>query len=191
MEEGKYNDKIAFLIAELGTSRLAALACLPWVRLIELQSSGLSSEDERSAQIVAQALDAAAPPETSPTPGYGATLQRFGIDGTGVVIGICDTGVDTNDAGTLHRDLQGRLDFFVDVTEGHNLRDSIGHGTHVAGIALGNGASGASEPGPGCWARVSRPAPISGSSIRSTTRPARAFRRWTTTPRSWSGGVPM
>ena len=147
-ETGKYNDRIGFLIAELDASWISALAREPHVRLIELQSDRLSTEDERSAQIVAQAFDNAPPPNTAPTPGYAGTLTGFGIDGRGVVVGICDTGVDTNDDTTIHPDLRGRLAFFQDVTGGLAPRDRNGHGTHVAGIAVGNGASGAAEPGP-------------------------------------------
>lgn len=147
-ETGKYNDRIAFLIAELDAEWIAPLARLPYVRLIELQAEGLSTEDERSAQIVAQAFDGVPPPNTAPTPGYAATLTGFGIDGNGVVIGICDTGVDTNNDTTIHPDLRGRLAFFHDVTGGLTPKDIKGHGTHVAGIAAGSSASGASEPGP-------------------------------------------
>lgn len=147
-ETGKYNDRIAFLLAELDASRISALACLPHVRLIERHEAMLSTEDERSVQILAQVFDGTAPPNTAPVPGYAASLTGFGLNGDGVVIGICDTGVDTNVDATLHPDLRGRLAFFADVTNGRALVDNKGHGTHVAGIAVGNGSSNSNEPGP-------------------------------------------
>lgn len=147
-EMGKYNDRIVVLLAELDASRITDLACLPYVRLIERHEAMMSSEDERSVQILAQVFDGAAPPNTAPIPGYNASLTGFGLDGNGVVVGICDTGVDTNIDTTLHPDLRGRLAFFADVTNGRSLIDMKGHGTHVAGIAVGDGSSNSDEPGP-------------------------------------------
>jgi subtilisin family serine protease len=147
-ETGKYNDRIAFLLAELDASRISSLAQLPFVRLIERHEALLSSEDERATQILAHAFDGATPPNTAPIPGYTASLAGFGLNGEGVIVGVCDTGVDTNDDSTLHPDLRGRLAFFQDVTGGRALVDKKGHGTHVAGIAVGDGSSNADEPGP-------------------------------------------
>ncbi|GAA0803499.1 S8 family serine peptidase [Spirilliplanes yamanashiensis] len=59
---------------------------------------------------------------------------QAGLDGTGVTVGIVDTGVDGN-----HEDLAGRVtsEIFTDTTyEG----DQVGHGTHVASIVAGTGA---------------------------------------------------
>ncbi len=104
-------------------------------------------EDERSAQIVFEDLNGAAAPNTAPNVGYAANLTALGADGTGVTIAICDTGVDTNDGATVHDDLAGRLAFAVNAT-GRAIAgaDTDGHGTHVAGIAGGNGASGDTDP---------------------------------------------
>ena len=145
-ETGKYHDRIAILLAELDASDIPRLARLPDVRLIERQEPSMKPDDERSAQIIAQALQGD-PPETEPTPGYTQALTRFGLSGDGVLLGICDTGIDTNQDSTLHPDLSGRLAFFDDVTGGSAPTDTNGHGTHVAGIAAGNSASGEVEPG--------------------------------------------
>ena len=104
-------------------------------------------EDERSAQIVCEDLDATAAPNTPPVTGYAANLAALGVDGTGVTIAICDTGIDTNDPTTMHADLAGRLAFVVDAGGAAVVgADTDGHGTHVAGIAAGNGASGDVDP---------------------------------------------
>lgn len=146
-QEGRYRDRFAFLIAEIDSVRIPEIARLPYVRSLEYQAPSLSAEDERAAQIVAERFDGTAAPGTAPVTGYRDTLARFELDGSGVVIGICDGGVDTNDNDTLHPDLRGRLAFFVDVTGGRTSSDVKGHGTHVAGIAVGNGSSGEVEPG--------------------------------------------
>jgi len=54
--------------------------------------------------------------------------------GEGMVVGICDTGVDKN-----HPDLQGKILGTADFT-GEGDFDGHGHGTHVATIAVGNGS---------------------------------------------------
>jgi hypothetical protein len=144
-QEGRYRDKFGFLIAEIDSSQIAEIARLPHVRSIEYQSPTFSAEDERSAQIVADQLDGEPPPNTAPLVGYRNTLTNFAVDGEGVVIGICDSGVDTNDNQTMHDDLKGRLAFFIDLTGGVTPTDLKGYGTHVAGIALGSGDSAAAD----------------------------------------------
>jgi len=54
--------------------------------------------------------------------------------GEGMVLGICDTGVDKD-----HPDLAGRILGTMDFT-GEGDFDGNGHGTHVATIAIGNGS---------------------------------------------------
>jgi serine protease AprX len=60
--------------------------------------------------------------------------QRLENEGEGMVIGICDTGVDAS-----HGDLIGRVLGTADFTAEGDF-DGNGHGTHVATIAIGDGS---------------------------------------------------
>ena len=82
-----------------------------------------------------------------PVTGYGTELTGAGVDGAGVTIAIVNTGIDNHDSATLHSDLRGRLAFFVDQTSGAGTTDRSGHGTHVAGIAAGDGTTADTDPG--------------------------------------------
>ncbi len=133
------------LVAELPASVIRKIACLQDVRWLDYHPQTILY-DERSCQIVAGDLNAAAAPNTAPNVGYGATLTNLGVTGAGVTIAICDSGVDTHNNATMQADLAGRMAFFSDVTGGAITVDRNGHGTHVAGIAVGNGATGDTDP---------------------------------------------
>jgi subtilisin family serine protease len=79
----------------------------------------------------------------------------LGLSGKGEIVGVCDTGLDTGDPATIHPDFAGRVaavksypivaDFASHIRnpggdDGAADVDS-GHGTHVAGSVLGNGAA--------------------------------------------------
>jgi len=82
--------------------------------------------------------------------GASAERQDFNIYGNGESIAVSDTGLDrgVND-GTMHNDFQGRILNLIDVANccSTGPDDDNGHGTHVAGTALGNGILSGSNPG--------------------------------------------
>lgn len=66
----------------------------------------------------------------------------YSVDGTGVRVGIIDTGIDGS-----HPDLTGKVDLFAVIKDDNvvttsNVVDPYGHGTHVAGIIAGGDAGG-------------------------------------------------
>lgn len=67
-------------------------------------------------------------------------MWNLGYDGSGQIVGICDTGLDTgvNDS-TMHLDFQGRIISIYPLGR-TTADDPHGHGTHVTGSVLGNGA---------------------------------------------------
>ncbi len=67
-------------------------------------------------------------------------LWTLGYDGSGQVVGVCDTGLDTGvDNSTMHLDFQGRIDVIYALGRS-TADDTHGHGTHVSGSVLGDGA---------------------------------------------------
>lgn len=60
-------------------------------------------------------------------------VWREGYSGVGVKIAVLDTGIDLE-----HPDFSGRIAATADFT-GEGVTDGSGHGTHVAGIACGDG----------------------------------------------------
>jgi Mg-chelatase subunit ChlD len=124
------------IIAEIDAAELTRLSEQPDVRWIDYQPPTYKPEDERSSQIVCGNLNTSS---TIPVKGYADALADLGFDGSGVIIAIADTGVDTNTTATTHDDLAGRF-AFGPTTPGDG--DKNGHGTHVAGIAVGNAKTG-------------------------------------------------
>jgi subtilisin family serine protease len=67
-----------------------------------------------------------------------------GIDGTGQLLGICDTGLDVGiDGPPMHNDIEGRIAGAYALGRVNDWSDDHGHGTHVAGTAVGDGTMSA------------------------------------------------
>ena len=67
----------------------------------------------------------------------------LGLTGAGQTIAVCDTGLDTGDTGTLHRDFTNRVTGFGwsngAYSASYSWADFDAHGSHVCGSVLGNG----------------------------------------------------
>src|SRR6185436_7817938 len=68
--------------------------------------------------------------------------QSLGYDGSGVAVAVADSGLNNGDAPTMHPDLLGRTPSFFHYGTLTDAADEHSHGTHVAGIIAGNGATG-------------------------------------------------
>ncbi|MCC6234388.1 MAG: S8 family serine peptidase [Verrucomicrobiales bacterium] len=73
------------------------------------------------------------------------TMQRLGYDGRGVTVAVADSGLHNGDAETMHPDLAGRVTGFFHYGSLTDASDEHSHGTHVAGIVAGNGATGETD----------------------------------------------
>jgi serine protease AprX len=86
---------------------------------------------------------------------------RSGLDGTGEVVGVCDTGLDVGTTAPVHPDFAGRVKAvksypiqpvfsqYVNNPGGDDGGADLdsGHGTHVAGSVLGDGAASSTIAG--------------------------------------------
>lgn len=137
--QGEYHK----LIVEVDAKHLAELANLPGVRWLEYASPTPGLDGERETQIMAENLNGS----NAPVTGYQAWLTSVGLNGAGTTVSICDTGVSTNanNNTTGHLDVRGRQGAFVNYAGAGAATDTNGHGTHVAGIAVGNAATGTTD----------------------------------------------
>jgi len=69
-------------------------------------------------------------------------VQSLGFDGRGVTVAVPDSGLHNGDAASMHPDLFGRVTAFFHYGTLSDAADEHSHGTHVAGIIAGNGATG-------------------------------------------------
>lgn len=72
-----------------------------------------------------------------------------GLTGKGQVVAVADSGLDGGDLETLHEDMRGRVSRVYAIGREGDWSDFIGHGTHICGSVMGNGAkSGGKVRGP-------------------------------------------
>ena len=112
--------------AVLPAGAAAELAALPEVQWIEHHATPRFLNDAARA---ADRLD------------VDAVQAGHGLDGTGQIVAIADTGLDTGNTNTLSPDFAGRLLQVFDTGRLTNWSDTYYHGTHVAGSLLGSGAA--------------------------------------------------
>ena len=115
--------------ASLTTTALSALANSPGITAVpDVQ---VSLQDAPAVSTAPHTPSAVFPQETGAD-----LLAQSGNTGQGVTVAVLDTGIDNLP------DFSGRLVGGVDLTgEGNAFQDSYGHGTFVAGLIAGNGAS--------------------------------------------------
>jgi subtilisin family serine protease len=74
--------------------------------------------------------------------GHDTAMMDLGYDGAGVTVAVADSGLDSGEIDYMHPDLAGRVKALLFYGGLEDAADEHGHGTHVAGIIAGNGATG-------------------------------------------------
>ena len=64
----------------------------------------------------------------------------LGLTGTNQIIAVCDTGLDTGNTNTIHRDFSSRIAWAQALGRTNDWSDPNSHGTHVCGSVLGSGS---------------------------------------------------
>jgi hypothetical protein len=77
----------------------------------------------------------------------GPVWEGPGLFGTGQIVAVADSGLDTGDMGTLSPDFAGRIAATHVLSDGGHWDDNQGHGTHVAGSIAGAGVQSGADPG--------------------------------------------
>jgi subtilisin family serine protease len=123
--------------AELTSEEAARLAASPGVARVEPVA------EVRLEPVAEEALAEDPPDDDAATWGLRAiraleAREAHGVDGSGVVVGILDTGIDA-----AHPDLTGRTRAWRDfVSSQPDPYDDNGHGTHCAGTIAGGASTG-------------------------------------------------
>ncbi len=123
----------AISIRDVNPAVVKNLSKLEGVVMVELQQRVHATLDVSARAVKAR-----------PSMIYSDVWEELGMDGTGINIAILDTGVDDE-----HESLSGKFVAGVDCTGPTDLEfnpddvspHDIFHGTHVAGIAMGNGGT--------------------------------------------------
>ncbi len=139
-------DRLFFdVLVEADADRLFELARLPEVVWIGYASPEGELEDEVTDQIVAGNYVAG-----MPALGYGAHLAGLGVTGAGVTFAIPDSGIDYDHLDVAPQ-IVGGLSFPGCESTRPGDAFANGHGTHLAGILAGTGATGLMDEGLFLW----------------------------------------
>ena len=74
-----------------------------------------------------------------------ASVHQLGFTGVGVTVSVADSGLDSGDTNSMHPDIAGRITALFHYGALEDAADEHSHGTHVAGIVAGNGATGETD----------------------------------------------
>ncbi len=125
--QGRATNAIAgYLRASLTTDWLTGLAALDGVLWVEPYFEPHLLNDVAGGQIMRA----------------GEIRSGMGLRGSGQIVAVADTGLDTGDLNTLHPDVRGRViqTDCLGRPDPCDWSDYGGHGTHVAGSVLGDGS---------------------------------------------------
>lgn len=134
-------------IAEVSLKQVASLATLPGVEWVEpapqvepLVLRGLTEASD--ARSLAGDYSDLTGYESGTKLINASTAYGRGFTGRGQIASAADTGHDSGDLATMHQDFRGRVPTgFIFGLFAKSWNDPMGHGTHVAGSIMGNGAA--------------------------------------------------
>jgi len=123
----------SYLKIEALKSQIPAIAEMEDVEWIEPFRPFVFAGDSRSEPLIAE-------PDIQVQIIKAAAVWERGLTGAGQIVAICDTGLDVGVNGTpMHDDFEGRIHAAYALGRPGLWNDPDGHGTHVAGTAVGNG----------------------------------------------------
>lgn len=123
VDQSRRKMRIAFPAGAALHALAAILTRLPEVELVEPYVPPELHQDHARPLVGLRPAPAGLPPAIT-------------FDGTGEIIAIADTGLDD-----AHPDFGGRMSAVVALGRANDATDPVGHGTHVAGSALGDGSA--------------------------------------------------
>ncbi|MGC8839531.1 MAG: S8 family serine peptidase, partial [Anaerolineae bacterium] len=120
-----------YVRAALPTVGLAALAAQPEVLWIEPYRTPVPLNDVARSDLILRVEQ---------------VWRDLGLYGSGQILAVCDTGLDVGTPWGLSEDFRGRLVRAYALGRPGDWSDDHGHGTHVAGSAVGSGLLSGADP---------------------------------------------